>query len=93
MSVRAADNPAQAAARAVLEQKLNQPDAWEPQSAHAGYEHTSRGRGETTREIRDQWQPVQFPKKRSLRKPPRWQQRWRLRQWLPKLRLLSLLRR
>src|SRR5690349_17113866 len=31
VSVRAADNPAQAAARAVLEQKLSQPDAWVPQ--------------------------------------------------------------
>ena len=31
-SVRAADNPAQAAARAALEQKLSQSDAWEPQS-------------------------------------------------------------
>jgi hypothetical protein len=30
-SVRAADNPAQAAARVILEQKLSQPDAWEPQ--------------------------------------------------------------
>jgi hypothetical protein len=32
MPVRAGDNPAQAAARAALEQKLSQPDAWEPQS-------------------------------------------------------------
>lgn len=32
ISVRAADNPAQAAARLVLEQKLRQPDAWEPQA-------------------------------------------------------------
>jgi hypothetical protein len=31
ISVRAADNPAQAAARVALEQKLSQPDAWEPQ--------------------------------------------------------------
>jgi len=31
ISLRAADTPAQAAARALLEQKLNQPDAWEPQ--------------------------------------------------------------
>ena len=31
ISVRAADNPAQAAARVVLEQKLSQPDAWDPQ--------------------------------------------------------------
>ena len=30
-SVRAADNPAQAAARVILEQKLSQPDAWDPQ--------------------------------------------------------------
>ena len=31
MAVRGADNPAQAAARAALEQKLSRPDAWEPQ--------------------------------------------------------------
>jgi hypothetical protein len=31
ISVRAADTPAQAAARAALEQKLSQPNAWEPQ--------------------------------------------------------------
>jgi hypothetical protein len=32
ISVRAADNPAQAAARAALEYKMSQPDAWNPQS-------------------------------------------------------------
>jgi hypothetical protein len=31
VSAQASDNPAQAAARAALEQKLSQPDAWEPQ--------------------------------------------------------------
>jgi len=31
LSVQAADNPAQAAARMALEQKLSRPDAWEPQ--------------------------------------------------------------
>lgn len=33
IGARAADNPAQAAARAALEEKLSQPDAWEPKPA------------------------------------------------------------
>jgi hypothetical protein len=38
-SVRAADNPAQAAARAALEQKLSQSDAWEPQPQRQRIHH------------------------------------------------------
>ena len=53
ISVRAADTPAQAAARAALEQKLNQSGRFANPVA-AGNEHTFRGRGGTTRQIRNQ---------------------------------------